>query len=441
MNLLERGTNRPISPDLDTTPTPAQVEETGAQITTPDFTATPPANPLPETPPTNPPTGNLTNDSPAAEVLRSSLHAFLLLQSTFLTNPDWSNLESFLNNWSATVRVELSDPPSKTPRPPDSTFRQGKQIEYAARLPMTPQIDNTPSMTGSPRHYEKITLQTQNASSRSMSLKRASQTSPASSPQQVFQHFSQSLAPITINENDQPNWIPPPKPPHQQSLLDSEITPEEVARQLKRLPNRSAPGPDGVTYHWLRNIDPNGQTLALLFNICLHNKRIPASWKASKTILIHKANKDPLLMSSWRPISLQQSTYKLYAAILAHRAATWAISTKALSPSQKGFLPGEGIFEHSFALKSALHDARTQKRPISIAYVDFANAFGSLPHHLIIQRLYAHGMSLRFVDIINDIYTGSTTAITLQSGPTQPIPVRNGVLQGCPLSPSSSTSP
>ena len=85
-------------------------------------------------------------------------------------------------------------------------------------------------------------------------------------------------------------------------------------------------------------------------------------------------------------ISLQPTVYKIYAAILAKRLATWAIFYKRISPSQKGFLPYEGCAKHSFLLRSVFEDSKRRNRNVRVyrnmrvVWLDLRNASTSCNH-------------------------------------------------------------
>ncbi|GFY40355.1 hypothetical protein TNIN_91271 [Trichonephila inaurata madagascariensis] len=60
-----------------------------------------------------------------------------------------------------------------------------------------------------------------------------------------------------------------------------------VAGCLRSAEN-SAPGQDLICYkHW-RELDPSCSVLTRIFNICIKLSDVPAAWKASRTVLIHK---------------------------------------------------------------------------------------------------------------------------------------------------------
>ena len=81
------------------------------------------------------------------------------------------------------------------------------------------------------------------------------------------------------------------------------------------------------------------------------------------------------------------------AAVLAHRLANWAIANKCISPSQKGFLPFEGCFEHGYQLRAAIEDSKRAQRDLRILWLDLKKAFGSVPHVMMWEMLQRMGVN------------------------------------------------
>lgn len=98
-----------------------------------------------------------------------------------------------------------------------------------------------------------------------------------------------------------------------------------------------------------------------------------------------------------------RTLFKVYASIIARRLSSWAIDNKILSPSQKGFLPYEGCLEHGFALKSILQDSRRRKREVSVAWLNLKDAFGSVPHPVLLESLRLAGLRGTTLAAIQDI--------------------------------------
>ncbi|CAB0027819.1 unnamed protein product [Trichogramma brassicae] len=207
----------------------------------------------------------------------------------------------------------------------------------------------------------------------------------------------------------------------------------EVHACLGRRAN-SSPGPDGVTYADLKRADPGSRVLAALFDAVWRTEGVPSCWSESNTILLYKKG-DPGDIGNWRPISLADTVPKLFAAVLADRVKEWAVTNAVYSKSQKGFLQFEGCFEHNFILQEILRDAKDRKREVMVAWLDLSNAFPSLPHPSIFRALEGHGMPLKVRNVIASLYADMRTKVQVASGSTNPIRIRSGVRQGCPLSP------
>ena len=233
---------------------------------------------------------------------------------------------------------------------------------------------------------------------------------------------------------NKPAWIADPDR-EKIDVLDDPFIAEEVRRQLQRLPAHSAPGLDGTTYaHWKR-LDSEGKLLTTIMNICRRAARVPPNWKTSTTILAYKNKGDEKDLKNWRPICLQNTIYKIYAATIAKRIACWAIDGDVINTAQKGFLPYEGCFEHTFLLRLCLEDARRRKRKIGVAWLDLENAFGSVPTKHLLGSMEELGLTGCTLEVVRDIYTGSSTRVKIGKAQTDVIDCRRGVKQGCPLSP------
>lgn len=215
-------------------------------------------------------------------------------------------------------------------------------------------------------------------------------------------------------------------------VATNRVTPNEVMIRLRRCEN-TAPGDDRITYNHWKSVDPACSVLASIFNVCLKYEKIPEEWKTSMTSLIYKKG-DPHDTANWRPIAIMRTIYKLYTGVLAKRVTTWMMNHNILAPAQKGFMPHDGVFEHNYTLRRKFDLARTEKGEFLAAWLDFSNAFGSVPHQAIYAGLERTGAGAKFVKIIQDMYTDSTTRILTGQGATDTIDINAGVKQGCPIS-------
>ena len=226
------------------------------------------------------------------------------------------------------------------------------------------------------------------------------------------------------------NWQQPTA--EEDLTLDSPPTANEIAGRLKRAQNTS-PGTDGIEYRHWRAIDRSGNLLCAALR-AVHDVGIPASWRKSRVVLIHKkgTTDDP---SNFRPINLLPTIYKIYSGILASRLTTTARQHQWLSAEQKGFLPGvRGIQEHTFLLQAAIDNAKKQHSNLCIAWLDLTNAFGSIPHPALVQLFDSLPVPDGLKRRLRDIYTDNKWEFVSDSEPVAAYPVA-GVRQGDSLSP------
>lgn len=108
---------------------------------------------------------------------------------------------------------------------------------------------------------------------------------------------------------------------------------EEVRKKIYKFEN-TAPGNDGLTYNHWKRLDPACALLTCVINTCLKHKKIPANWKETTSILIHKKG-DEATLNNWRPIALCRTLYKLYTGCIAARLTEWLVR-ESHKPKPKG---------------------------------------------------------------------------------------------------------
>ncbi|KAG8225603.1 hypothetical protein J437_LFUL004171 [Ladona fulva] len=107
---------------------------------------------------------------------------------------------------------------------------------------------------------------------------------------------------------------------------------------------------------------------------------------------------------------------------------SWAVRGGRVSSCQKGFWEFEGCHEHNFLLQAAIDEEERGRKTICMARLDQTNSFGSIPHQHLINTMERMHNSSEWWRNNNDAPP--------PSGETDPINIRFGVKQGCPLSPT-----
>ena len=164
--------------------------------------------------------------------------------------------------------------------------------------------------------------------------------------------------------------------------------PRHVREALKNSNQKSSPGPDGVTFEMLYKLTALHKPLATLFNKVLQNGTPPATWGESIIKLFHKKGlaTNP---TNFCPIALSNTVAKTFHLILSHTTTKFLTENKHIDPSiQKAFLPGvSGCTEHNCVMSETIKHIKHMKKTLHITFFDLADAFGSLPHDVILMSL------------------------------------------------------
>eukprot|EP00731_Ephydatia_muelleri_P036820 Em0330g3a len=455
-----RLSNVPLNPDAHTF-RPAAV----SSPTMPHPPVPPPLSPRSLTPPLSPhiPNATPTTRSPSmptaeSDDINATLRApFLQEVRSFsgraLNATEWEAFCQTLLRWADKLRVLTT---SFQPRTRNPTTGWARRRNAHRRPPppslIEPQQETTPAPSNT-NNAARVTNSHHRAPGRQRNvakareLQRLYRTNPSVCIRKILDdtppsycaipeaelvtHFTSTYSAARPLETAPP-WLFSRKT--HEDILDAPFSPLEIQHQLRRA-KKTAPGADKLSYGNWKWADPEGAILSTIFNICRSAGKIPAEWKRSAVTLLPKGG-DGSIIRNWRPICLQNNIYKLYSGAIARRIADWAISSGAILPSQKGFLPYDGCVEHSFVLRSLINDSRRRKRNILLAWLDLRDAFGSVSHELLLLMMSRIGLCGKTLEIVGDIYQDSTIAIkTGRDSFTPDIPQRRGVKQGCPLSP------
>ena len=93
-----------------------------------------------------------------------------------------------------------------------------------------------------------------------------------------------------------------------------------------------------------------------------------------------------------------------------------------------------GCTEHHIKHLSAIQEARKKHKSLALCWLDLANAFGSVHHHLIHFSLEHSHAPPCMVAAVADLYQGQVGIVRTAEWSTSPFPIEIGVFQGDPLS-------
>jgi hypothetical protein len=207
-------------------------------------------------------------------------------------------------------------------------------------------------------------------------------------------------------------------------ILDGEILPQEVERQIRNLKANKAPGPDGLPPGIIKLVPEAWiNQLTIVFNKIFDNQ-YPREWCLSKLITIYKKG-DKMNVDNYRGISIMNALAKLYDSVLNYRLSQWC---KPL-PEQAGAQKGRGCVEQITTLRILIETARHTKQPLYIVFIDFSKAYDNVNRQQLLNILARKGCSQKFLAAITDSLRSTTNIIG-----TEEFEANRGVRQGAPAS-------
>ena len=146
-----------------------------------------------------------------------------------------------------------------------------------------------------------------------------------------------------------------------------------------------ATGPDGIPARILKECSEQiAPSLCSLFNHSLRAGRFPSEWKSADVTPVHK--KDLLEPAeNYRPISLLPIASKVMEHCVCNRL--YSHVSQSITSLQHGFMRSCSC---SLQLLSVLHsigEALDKNKQTDILYFDFAKAFDTVDHAILIEKL------------------------------------------------------
>uniref|UniRef100_A0A670K2L6 Reverse transcriptase domain-containing protein n=1 Tax=Podarcis muralis TaxID=64176 RepID=A0A670K2L6_PODMU len=217
--------------------------------------------------------------------------------------------------------------------------------------------------------------------------------------------------------------------------LNIPIEIEEIKEIIKEFKKGKAPGPDGLTASYYKEMESVLLTpLQEVMNSIFKEREIPETWQEALITLIPKQDSDLLQVKNYRPISLLNTDYKIFAGILARRLKS--ILTETIHKDQAGFLPGRQIKDNTRNIINIIEylSARCDRQAMMM-FVDAEKAFDNIIWDFLLKQLEYMEVGTEFFNGIKAIYTEQKAKLIINNVETEEIRIAKGTRQGCPLSP------
>lgn len=211
------------------------------------------------------------------------------------------------------------------------------------------------------------------------------------------------------------------------------ISTAEIMGAITTLQSGKSPGPDGFTVEFYKKFAPLLSTvLSDMYNEALSLGRLPPTLNNATITLLLKKDKDPLLCSSFRPISLLNVDYKILAKILALRLQK--VLPGIISADQTGFMLGRHSFHNTRRLLNILN-MPSSSTPEILVSLDAEKAFDRVEWRFLFEMMDRFGLGSGFISWVKLLYSSPVASVQTNNVLSPSFRLHRGTRQGCPLSP------
>ena len=215
-----------------------------------------------------------------------------------------------------------------------------------------------------------------------------------------------------------------------------EPTWKEVQDIVKKARAGSAPGPSGLSYKVYKKCPKLLRRLWLLIRKLWKKGVIPDTWKKAEGCFVPK-EKDSKTIEQFRTISLLSVECKIFFSVLARRLTTYmTVNEYVDTSSQKAAIPGfSGCVEHTSILSQLIRETKADKGDLTVAWLDLANAYGSIPHNLIVTPLDHYYIPDHIKGMVKNYFSGMMLRFSAGNITTAHQSLEKGIVTGCTVSP------
>ena len=217
-----------------------------------------------------------------------------------------------------------------------------------------------------------------------------------------------------------------------QKDLDAPFSLEELTQAVKHLGKGKTAGMDGLTTEFYQTFWP---ILKNDFFEVIHHSilcgNLPRSFRRAIISLIPKKG-DLADITNWRPVSLLNVDYKIFAKTLANRLKQCIGSI--ILEDQTYCIPGRTIYDNVILIRDIIHYANSSDVPLALINLDQKKAFDNVSHEYLFHIMKTMGFGDSFISNVKLLYCQAESLVKVCGSLTAPFSFQKGIRQGCPLS-------
>ena len=212
-----------------------------------------------------------------------------------------------------------------------------------------------------------------------------------------------------------------------------EVSTEQVYSLLSKLDAHKAPGYDNIPSKLLCVAAYELCTpITSLVNLSIRQSEFPDQLKRAEVSPIYKS-KDNLQRGNYRPVSILTSISKIFERVYHDQLYEYfnGILSVLLAAFRKNYSCQHVLTKLVEDSKAALD----RHENVGLIFIDLSKAFDSLPHRLLLSKLYSYGVSLNACELLHSYMCERKQRVKMGANRSDWAAVNKGVPQGSILGP------
>ena len=244
--------------------------------------------------------------------------------------------------------------------------------------------------------------------------------------------FADYFSSVFVVDN---NVLPPFQTDCNGSLGTFTCSVQDIIKVVTRLSNNSAPGPDGYTPYFLKNILAHvAAPLCKVYNESLIEGKVPSDWKIAHIVPIYKKG-DAQLASNYRPVSLTSVICKILERIIREQILNYAFEHNLFPKDQHGFLPKRSTVTNMLECLEKWTSNFDQGFQTDVIYLDYSKCFDTVVHSKLLYKLSHYGFEGTALQWLESFLSNRSQIVKINGAFSHPKEVISGVPQGTVLGP------
>jgi hypothetical protein len=247
----------------------------------------------------------------------------------------------------------------------------------------------------------------------------------------VYQAFYQKLytarrsSPATAGAKHQALWyIRDRLAERAKASLTAQISMGELKKAIDEMQSGKSPDPDGLILEFYKTYwDLISSDYYRMVLESIEKGYFPNGVMVGMIALLHKGNERKLL-TNWRPITLLNLSYKIFAKALQLRLQP--VLMDVISPDQSAFLPLRFILDNILLTQETMAWAEHSGQPLIFLKLDFLKAYDMIEWDFLFDSMEAIGLPAAFNRLVALLFKNASANVKVNGALSESFRIERG---------------